>query len=157
MLVARAFSRAYGLRLTTRGEMQYAYDGERMTPSQVGAAVPPGPSLLPQSCQGAASAQALCATVRRARAPVCSGQLLAHPPATAAPPRPHPAPPQCGKMDQACAFGSTPVLMTYDGDVLSVAPARLGAPLHLVLVDLRAGKDTVAILAALQVGGAGRE
>ena len=35
MLVARAFNRAYGLRLTTRGEMQYAYEGERMTPSQV--------------------------------------------------------------------------------------------------------------------------
>ncbi len=37
VLVARAFNQAYGLRLTTRGEMQYAYDGERMTPSQVGA------------------------------------------------------------------------------------------------------------------------
>ena len=35
VLVARAFNRAYGLRLTTRGEMQYAYEGERMTPSQV--------------------------------------------------------------------------------------------------------------------------
>lgn len=62
---------------------------------------------------------------------------------------------QCGKMDQACAFGATPVLMTYDGDVLSVAPARLGAPLHLVLVDLRAGKDTVQILAGLQVRAGG--
>lgn len=56
-------------------------------------------------------------------------------------------------MDQACAFGSTPVLMTYDGDVLRCEPATLGAPLHYVLVDLAAGKDTVAILAALQVGG----
>ena len=36
VLVARAFNQAYGLRLTTRGEMQYAYEGERMTPSQVG-------------------------------------------------------------------------------------------------------------------------
>ena len=35
VLVARAFNRAYGLGLTTRGEMQYAYEGERMTPSQV--------------------------------------------------------------------------------------------------------------------------
>lgn len=35
VLVARAFNRAYGLKLTTRGEMQYAYEGERMTPSQV--------------------------------------------------------------------------------------------------------------------------
>lgn len=44
------------------------------------------------------------------------------------------------------------MLMTYDGDLLHVAPARLGGPLHLVLVDLRAGKDTVEILRALQVG-----
>lgn len=42
--------------------------------------------------------------------------------------------------------------MTYDGDLLHVAPALLGGPLHLVLVDLRAGKDTVEILRALQVG-----
>jgi hypothetical protein len=35
VLVARAFSRAYALRLTTRGEMQYAFEGERLTPSQV--------------------------------------------------------------------------------------------------------------------------
>lgn len=36
VLVARAFNRVHALRLTTRGEMQYAYEGERMTPSQVG-------------------------------------------------------------------------------------------------------------------------
>lgn len=57
---------------------------------------------------------------------------------------------QCGKMDQACAFGSTPVLMTYDGDVLAVEGAPVAAPLHLVLVDLAASKDTVVILEQLQ-------
>lgn len=42
--------------------------------------------------------------------------------------------------------------MVYDGDLLSVKPAALGgAGLHLVLVDLRAAKDTVAILQGLQV------
>jgi hypothetical protein len=40
--------------------------------------------------------------------------------------------------------------MTYDGDVLGVEGARVGAPLHLVLVDLRAAKSTVEILSALQ-------
>lgn len=64
--------------------------------------------------------------------------------------------PQCGKMDQACAFGCTPVLMTYDGDVLSVAGAAVAAPLHLVLVDLAASKDTVAILEGLQASAAPR-
>ena len=70
-------------------------------------------------------------------------------------PPPPPPSPQCGKMDQACAFGALPVLMAYDGDVLGVAGAPVAAPLHFVLVDLRAAKDTVAILAGLQVGWIG--
>ncbi len=41
--------------------------------------------------------------------------------------------------------------MTYDGDVLHIAPLQLKVPLHLVLVDLCASKDTVVILGALQV------
>jgi hypothetical protein len=90
VLLARAFNRCYALGLTPRGEMQAAYEGERLTPSQ------------------------------------------------------------CGRMDQAVAFGQVPVVMRFAGDVMSVAPAQLGAALHLVLVDLRAAKDTVAILSALQ-------
>lgn len=66
----------------------------------------------------------------------------------------HAMPPPCCPAPHS-AFGCTPVLLRYDGDLLSVAPAELGAPLHLVLVDLRAAKDTVAILAALQVRGVG--
>ena len=58
-------------------------------------------------------------------------------------------------MDQACAFGATPVLMTYDGDVVGVEGAAVGAPLHYLLVDLRASKDTVVILEQLQVGWGG--
>ena len=34
--VARAFNRVYGLRLTVRGEMEVAYQGERLTPSMCG-------------------------------------------------------------------------------------------------------------------------
>ena len=59
-------------------------------------------------------------------------------------------PSQCGRMDQAVAFGRAPALMKYDGDFLKVESAALGCPLHLVLVDLRAGKDTVTILQGLQ-------
>lgn len=90
VLVARAFNTCYGLGLTTRGEMQVAYEGERLTPSQ------------------------------------------------------------CGRMDQALAYGRVPVVLTFKGDVLRVTPAKLGAMLHLVLVDLKASKNTVKILAALQ-------
>ena len=90
VLVARAFNRVYDLKMTTRGEMEYAYQGEIVTPSR------------------------------------------------------------CGRMDQACAFGNRPVLMSYDGDFTDVSTLRVPVPLHLVLVDLCAKKSTVEILAKLQ-------
>jgi galactokinase len=90
VLVARAFNQIYKLNLTTRGEMQAAFHGERLTPSQ------------------------------------------------------------CGRMDQAVAFGSVPVVMTYSGDILKVMPLHLAKPLYMVLVDLKAKKDTVRILEDLQ-------
>ena len=92
VLIARSFSRVYGLKLTTRGEMDCAYIGERLTPSK------------------------------------------------------------CGRMDQACAFGSRPVLMEYDEDFLSVSPISIPSSIHLCIVDLCAHppKDTTTILRALQ-------
>jgi len=90
VMVARAFNLVFGLKLSTLGEMEYAYRGERLTPSM------------------------------------------------------------CGRMDQCGAFGQVPMLMTFEGDSLGVQRLALGAPLYMVLVDLLAGKDTVAILAALQ-------
>ena len=89
VLTARAFDRVYGLGLTTREEMEIAYQGERTTPSR------------------------------------------------------------CGRMDQGCAFGTRPVLMTFDGEGLETEELRVGADLHLVLVDLRARKDTMRILSRL--------
>lgn len=90
VLVARAFNMCYDIGMTARGEMQAAFEGERLTPSQ------------------------------------------------------------CGRMDQAVAFGTVPVLMRYDGDLLKVEPATLGGTFYLVLVDLMASKDTVEILSKLQ-------
>ena len=58
VLTARAFNRVYDLKMTVRGEMELAYQGEITTPSR------------------------------------------------------------CGRMDQGCAFGKRPVLMTFDGDRL---------------------------------------
>lgn len=89
VLAARAFNRLYDLKLTTRGEMELAYQGEITTPSR------------------------------------------------------------CGRMDQGCAFGNRPVLMTFDGDRLVTAELRAGRDLHLVVVDLQAQKDTTKILAQL--------
>jgi UTP-glucose-1-phosphate uridylyltransferase/mevalonate kinase len=89
VLTARAFNRAYDLKMTTRGEMELAYQGEITTPSR------------------------------------------------------------CGRMDQGCAFGTRPILMTYDSDRLDVKELRVREDMHLVLVDLGGHKDTLEILARL--------
>ncbi len=89
VLTARAFNRAYDLRMTVRGEMEYAYFGEVTTPSR------------------------------------------------------------CGRMDQACAFGQRPVMMTFDRDILTIRELRPTKQLHFIVVDLRAGKDTRRILSDL--------
>ncbi|MBR2553807.1 MAG: hypothetical protein IKE94_02990 [Aeriscardovia sp.] len=58
-------------------------------------------------------------------------------------------PSRCGKLDQACAYGKKPVLMTFDGDRISVKNIEVGADLYFVFADLKAGKDTIKILADL--------
>jgi UTP-glucose-1-phosphate uridylyltransferase/galactokinase len=89
VLVARVFNHLYDLKLTTRGEMELAYQGEVTTPSR------------------------------------------------------------CGRMDQGCAFGNRPVLMTFDGDRLDTTELHAGQDLHFVIVDLQAQKDTLKILGRL--------
>ena len=89
VLVARAFNRIYDLKMTVRGEMEYAYTGEITTPSR------------------------------------------------------------CGRLDQGCAYGNRPVLMTFDGDRLDVQELSVPQTLHYVIVDLKAFKDTKEILAKL--------
>ena len=86
VLTARAFNRVYDLKMTIRGEMELAYQGEITTPSR------------------------------------------------------------CGRMDQGCAFGNRPVLMTFDGDRLETEELQVKHPLHFVIVDLQAKKDTLEIL-----------
>jgi UTP-glucose-1-phosphate uridylyltransferase/mevalonate kinase len=86
VLTARAFNRVYDLRLTIRGEMELAYQGEITTPSR------------------------------------------------------------CGRMDQGCAFGDRAVVMEFDGERLATTEVRPARELHFVLVDLRAKKNTMAIL-----------
>ncbi len=86
VLAARAFNRVYDLKLTTRGEMELAYQGEITTPSR------------------------------------------------------------CGRMDQGCAFGNRPVLMTFDGDRLDTSEIRVNGNYYFVIVDLQAQKDTMEIL-----------
>jgi mevalonate kinase len=89
VLAARAFNRIYDLKMTVRGEMELAYQGEITTPSR------------------------------------------------------------CGRMDQGCAYGNRPILMTYDSDRLDVKELRVKSDLYFVLVDLGGQKDTLEILSRL--------
>ncbi len=58
-------------------------------------------------------------------------------------------PSRCGRLDQACAFGVTPVHMVFDSNEISVKPIAIKKPLYMVIADLKAGKDTVKILSDL--------
>ena len=53
---------------------------------------------------------------------------------------------RCGRLDQACAFGVKPNLMTFDGDEVEVQSLNVKKPLFWVFADLCAEKDTVKIL-----------
>ena len=86
VLVARAFNRVYDLKMTVRGEMEFAYLGEITTPSR------------------------------------------------------------CGRMDQGCAYGTRPVMMTFDGDQIDVNEFHVTQDLFFVIVDLGSSKDTKEIL-----------
>jgi galactokinase len=60
-------------------------------------------------------------------------------------------PSKCGRMDQGCAYGAgQPILMEFRGNELEVVDVVIGGPIHLILVDLAASKNTPAILRDLQ-------
>ena len=59
---------------------------------------------------------------------------------------------RCGRLDQACAFGVTPNLMTFDGEEVEVRTLKLSKPLFWVFADLCARKDTIKILRDLNKG-----
>ena len=58
-------------------------------------------------------------------------------------------PSRCGRMDQGCAYGSRPILMMHDRETVTVKELRVREPIHMVVVDLGAQKDTQEILARL--------
>jgi len=55
-------------------------------------------------------------------------------------------PSRCGRMDQACAYGNRPILMSFDGEGIDVTELSVPKNLFFVIVDLGAGKDTQEIL-----------
>jgi galactokinase len=56
---------------------------------------------------------------------------------------------QCGRMDQACAYGTRLLLLRFDGDEMNVVPLCPRRELHLLVVDLMHEKDTRLILGEL--------
>ena len=56
---------------------------------------------------------------------------------------------RCGRLDQACAFGVKPNLMTFDGDEIEVRSLKVKKHLYWVFADLCAEKDTIKILSDL--------
>lgn len=89
VLVARAFNQIYDLKMSVRGEMEFAYLGEIITPSP------------------------------------------------------------CGRMDQACAYGSSPIAMIFDGEYVDVLELKVPQDLFFAIVDLGAQKNTQKILSRL--------
>jgi galactokinase len=60
-------------------------------------------------------------------------------------------PSRCGKMDQACAYNKS-VMITFDGDKIKVDELILTKEIHLLIVDLKGGKNTTKILTDLNRG-----
>ena len=59
---------------------------------------------------------------------------------------------RCGRLDQACAFGVKPNLMTFDGDEVEVKTLNVKKSLYWVFADLCAEKNTIKILRDLNKG-----
>ncbi len=55
-------------------------------------------------------------------------------------------PSRCGRLDQACAYGSQPILMTFDGEQTKITELILTQDLFFVIVDLAGNKNTQKIL-----------
>lgn len=58
-------------------------------------------------------------------------------------------PSRCGRLDQACAYGVKPVVMTFDGNDVDVERLTVRGDFHWVFANLNASKDTIKILADL--------
>ena len=55
-------------------------------------------------------------------------------------------PSRCGRMDQGCAYGNRPIMMTFDSDRIDVEEINVSKDLYFIIVDLGAVKDTRQIL-----------
>ena len=56
---------------------------------------------------------------------------------------------RCGRMDQACAYGTRPIVMTFDSDKISTCEIKIAKPVYIVFCKLNGSKNTIKILQSL--------
>jgi UTP-glucose-1-phosphate uridylyltransferase/mevalonate kinase len=56
---------------------------------------------------------------------------------------------RCGRLDQACAFGTVPVCMHFNGDDINIERLTVKGNFHWVFADLNSKKNTIKILGDL--------
>ena len=101
--------------------------------------------------KGVSSSAAVCITVARAFDAVYGLNLFPHELMDLAYRGERLTGSQCGRMDQACIFGKTPVLLSFTGpDDVRIEPIFPEGQIDMFFVDLAGNKDTVKILADLQ-------
>ncbi|MCD4699231.1 MAG: GHMP kinase [Phycisphaerae bacterium] len=101
--------------------------------------------------KGVSSSAAVCITVARAFDAVYGLNLFPHELMDLAYRGERLTGSQCGRMDQACIFGKTPVLLSFTGpDDVHIEPIFPEGQIEMFFVDLAGDKDTVKILADLQ-------
>ena len=127
-------------------------EGLRRLPAGTGIRLENYKTTLPIK-KGLSSSAAVCVLVARAFSRLLRLSLTPLQEAQLAFSGERETPSRCGRMDQAgCAFGpGRLVTLTFVGEDVRVEPLRrVGRALHLVVADLNAAKDTVAILRDLQ-------
>ncbi len=101
--------------------------------------------------KGVSSSAAVCITVARAFDAVYGLNLFPHELMDLAYRGERLTGSQCGRMDQACIFGKTPVLLSFTGpDDVRIEPIFPEGQIEMFIVDLAGDKDTVRILTDLQ-------
>jgi len=101
--------------------------------------------------KGVSSSAAVCITVAKAFDAVYGLNLFPHELMELAYQGERMTGSQCGRMDQACIFGKTPVLLTFTGpDDVRIEPIFPEGEIDMIIVDLAGRKNTVKILADLQ-------
>lgn len=97
--------------------------------------------------KGVSSSAAVCTAIARAFSEVYNLNLFPHEIMDIAYRGERMTGSECGRMDQACIYGNTPVLLTFEKSRdIRVEPIFPLAPLYLFFVDLAGQKDTIKIL-----------